>query len=139
MIPSVPSGIRRVDGSALAGRPGGLLELALDPERIASGLALEGLRRDRTGAWWRGTEVELGRDAAGTVTVSGYGSDALRRRAGVVTGDSRRSLMVRGDGPVPGAWTTETGRLIEPVADERGWTAQVLVDDIADVRTEVVD
>jgi hypothetical protein len=47
--------------------------------------------------------------------------------------------VVRGDGSVPGAWTTETGRLIEPVAYERGWTAQVLVDDLVDVCTEVVD
>jgi hypothetical protein len=107
--PSLPSGIRHVDGSALAGRPGGLLELALDPERIASGLALEGLRRDRTGAWWRGMEVELGRDAAGTVTVSGYGSDALRRRAGVVTGDERSSWFVEPlDDPseLVSSWTT---------------------------------
>jgi hypothetical protein len=107
--PSLPSGIRHVDGSALAGRSGGLLELALDPERIASGLALEGLRRDRTGAWWRGMEVELGRDAAGTVTVSGYGSDALRRRAGVVTGDERSSWFVEPlDDPseLVSSWTT---------------------------------
>lgn len=109
MTGHLPSGIRHVDGSTLGGWHGGLLELALDPERIASGLALEGLRRDRTGAWWRGMEVELGRDAAGTVTVSGYGSDALRRRAGVVTRDERSSWFVEPlDDPseLVSSWTT---------------------------------
>jgi hypothetical protein len=66
VIPSLPSGIRHVDGSTL-----------------------------------------------------GATSDALRRRAGVVTRDERSSWFV------------------EPL-DGREWTAQVLVDDLVDVRTEVI-